>query len=140
IHALKKLHLLVESKIDFNQVLNYCLIILEDYPFSIEQVFFTAIAYKEMDELEKSLVFFNKYYMLIETILSSGDGLSPETAMVVLNTSDEYSVINAIGFQAEMQSLTRINGKNYDIIKLFENDYNIEELYFDIDLFFGKWK
>ncbi len=93
-----------------------------------------------MDELEKSLVFFNKYYMLIETILSSGDGLSPETAMVVLNTSDEYSVINAIGFQAEMQSLTRINGKNYDIIKLFENDYNIEELYFDIDLFFGKWK
>ena len=61
--------------------------------------------------------------------LSSGDGLTKETAYYVINTTDEYNLISILGFEfGGEQSLI----EHYDRLTLAENDYNIEAFYFDV--------
>ncbi|NJK91733.1 MAG: DUF4919 domain-containing protein [Blastochloris sp.] len=45
------------------------------------------------------------FYGLLQSITSSGDGLTPETAFNVISVHEEYSLIQEIGAQLEKQSL-----------------------------------
>jgi hypothetical protein len=127
------------GSIDFHKVLNYTKLILKEYPFNIEQVYVGAIAYDKLGLVDSSKIWFYKYENLIKTILSSGDGKSQKTAFIVTKVTDEYSILNALGLQFAGQSLINKKKKYYDLMSVSQNDYGIEDLYFDINLFFRKW-
>ena len=124
--------------IDFERVLGYTKLILEEYPFNIDQIFMTAIAYEQLGEENLSKMWFYKYDKLITTILNSGNGKSEKTAFIVTKIPDEYSIINALGLTPAGQALINNKKKLYDRIGIRENDYGINKLYFDIMLFFFK--
>lgn len=127
------------DSVDFRKVLNYTKQILKDYPFNIEEIFITGIAYSNLGEEDLSKVWFYKYDKLINTIMSSGDGKSEKTAFIVIKITDEYSLLNAFGFNFTGQSLVVNKKKSYDVMSVEQNNFGVESIYFDINLFFGKW-
>lgn len=128
------------DSVDFHKVLYYTTMILKDYPFDIERIFITAIAYKRIELRDSSDIWFYKYDKLIRSIMASGDGISEETAFIVTCVADEYSILNAFGFQFTGQALINKKKKSYDLMSIAENEFGVKELFFSIDLFYGKWE
>lgn len=127
------------DSIDFHKVLSYTNQILNDFPFNIEQIYITGIAYDKLGIKDSSAIWFYKYDKLIRTIMTSGDGKTPKTAFVVTKITDEYSILNALGLQFTGQALINKKKKSYDLMNVAKNEYGIDKLYFDINFFFGKW-
>jgi hypothetical protein len=71
----------------------------------------------------------NKMNIIIDAILSSGDGTTKETAFYVINTSHEYDILNVIGFEfSGQQSLI----EHYDYLAVKRNSYELKGFYFDV--------
>lgn len=70
--------------------------------------------------------------------MSSGDGKTPKTAFIVAKITDEYSILNALRLKFKGQALISMKKKLYDLMNVAQNEYGIDKLYFDINLFFGK--
>lgn len=126
------------DNVDFEKVLSYTLAILKEYPFNIDHVLYTGIAYDMLGDKANALLYLHKYTSLIKTILSSGDGLKQESAFVVTKITDEYSVLSALELDFKQQSLVSKKNKYYDLMEVKKNPNKVKELYFDINLFFGK--
>lgn len=75
---------------------------------------------------------------VLQSILNSGDGTSPETAYVVINIPEENAVLDHFGLRKDKQALVERNGKYYDVVTAKEKDGKTHTLYFDIDHFYGK--
>lgn len=80
---------------------------------------------------------------LFESIYNSGKGISEETALYVINISEEYDFIGFLGFKFEKQRLVEKNGHYYDIMEASNGatgearkEYRI---YFDVTDFFGHY-
>ena len=85
------------------------------------------------DSKEADDAFF-QVFMLSSAILSSGDGLSKESAIHVINIGDEYAILNMYGLSLKMQSLIVEEGQKYDKMDLEPNKYGWESLYFNISI------
>lgn len=74
-----------------------------------------------------------QFGMLFETMTSTGNGLTPDVAIHVVNTAHEYLIMNIYGFDVTAQSLSYIDGHSYDVFALESNQYDVDSLYFCID-------
>ena len=126
------------DSIDFRKVIKYTKMILNEFPFNIDQIYFTGVAYKKLGIKDSSNIWFYKYDKLIRSIMATGDGKTEKSAFIVTKVSDEYSIINAFGFQVTGQALTNKQKKYYDLMNVAQNSYGVEKLFFDVNLFFGK--
>ena len=71
---------------------------------------------------------------ILDSVLRSGDGNSPETAYKVIAISEEYAVLSHLGLQPGMQALLDVKGKSYDLFKGLDAEGQFaREVYFDID-------
>lgn len=96
------------------------------------------IAYREMGNSEK-YAFHNAVLKgLVGSLYASGDGLTPEQAIVVISVSEEYFLLNANGLKTINSSSVTANGHHYDKMDV-ENKKTAEKtvLYFNIDIPFG---
>jgi hypothetical protein len=127
-----------EDSIDYREVIRYTHMILEEFPFTLEEIYLSAIAFGRLGEEEQSMLWFYKFNSLVKAILSSGDGRKEKTAIVVTGVPDEYVILGILGLETESQALTGKRGRRYDVMSLKGNEYNLKRMYFDINLFFGK--
>ena len=74
---------------------------------------------------------------LVDSILNSGDGKTPESAYIVINTYEEYALLNMIGLRRMAQRLMEINKKSYDLLEVADKEGNKFDIYFDIDIPFN---
>jgi hypothetical protein len=70
---------------------------------------------------------------LLRSILASGDGAAPETAMKVVSVNEEYAVLNATGRIRVHQALVRIDGHQYDVLDFRKRDGSTGRLFFNVD-------
>lgn len=104
-------HVLKENPLDI-RALNYRL-------YSLEQQ-------QKYDELKKNLI---KLEIIVDALVSSGDGISKETAFYVIDVSHEYDLLAMFGFRYDgEQSLI----EHYDYLTVAKNDDNVQGLYFDV--------
>ena len=80
-----------------------------------------------------------QFQMLFYTIASTGNGLTPQLTMHVVNTSHEYMMMNMYGFRMKSQALMNIDGHSYDMFVIDTNEYGVDTLYFNIDRIVGAW-
>lgn len=81
---------------------------------------------QKLDELQKNLI---KLEIIVDALVSSGDGISKETAFYVIDTSHEYDLLAMFGFRyGGKQNLI----EHYDYLTVAQNDDNVKGLYFDI--------
>lgn len=94
-----------------------------------------SMAYRELgDELKAD---FHKavYLGLVNSIISSGDGKTPETAFVVISTEEEYVVMRALGYSVGSQALQSANGYMFDVLSgTDEKTKQPVKMYFNIDI------
>lgn len=129
----KKLNELINKETltndDFKKVVELCDLVLIDEPFDLRSLSYKSYSLsklKKKAELEKNII---KVNIIMEALISSGDGVSKETAFYVINTSNEYDLLNMLGFEfGGEQSLI----EHYDYLKLAENEYKIAGFYFDV--------
>ncbi|WP_452223776.1 DUF4919 domain-containing protein [Lacinutrix chionoecetis] len=114
---------------DFKNIIKFSNEIFKENPFDIRTYNYVMYAYDELGnkpELEKAII---KVNMIVDALLSSGDGISKKTAFYVIYTTHEYDLISILGFKfGGMQSLI----EHYDRLTLAENEYGFESFYFDV--------
>ena len=128
------------DSIDYNKVLSYTLLILKDFPFYIQGILYTGVAYYKLGNNELATLWLRKYKGLIKTIRTSGDGKESSSAYIVTNTSDEYALLNDLELTFTQQFLITEKEKWYDLMEVEKNKSSIDKVYFDINLFFGKFQ
>jgi hypothetical protein len=67
------------------------------------------------------------------------NGTSRETAVVVRSIAQEYAWLrnHHPGFQMEMQSLSVVDGRAYDVLRCRNDRGQVQTFYFDVSQFFG---
>lgn len=109
-----------------------------NYLRSITHFIFSRIYEKQGDTQGQKFhetVFVN----LLRSVIESGDGKSPETAMIVIDIEEEYNVLSVLGFEGESQTLVENDGKRFDLIRAKNPETGeTRDFYFNIDLFYDK--
>ncbi|MBE9483705.1 MAG: DUF4919 domain-containing protein [Bacteroidetes bacterium] len=109
--------------------------LLRESPFRLRETFITAVAYEMAGDGKMSSIYFNFFEKQVDAIMSSGDGLSTNTAFVVIYIRDEYEMLEVLGFKfGGGQALL---AGDYDKLELEENPYGVEALYFDVSRLFA---
>ncbi len=118
------------TKKDFAKIIKYSSALLKENPFDLEAVKNLRYCYNSLDSTELAAQYDYKLYLVIDAIMSTGNGLSKESAFYVIDVSNEYDLIRAVGFTfGGEQSLI---DTAYDYLTLQENKYEIKGLYFEI--------
>jgi len=112
--------------------------VLEHYPFSIRMREYRIFAFKELGLLKESSDEEIRATIIIDAILSTGDGTTPETCFYVITTGNEYEIIDILGF--EFGGSQKLTQDVQDYLTLAENSYNIDGLYFDVTRLFSTFK
>jgi hypothetical protein len=103
--------------------------LLVENPFDLRAINYQLYAY---DKLGKKIEFdkrINQMRIIVDAILSSGDGLKKKTAFYVIYISHEYDLLNILGFEfGGEQSLI----EHYDYLKVAKNSQKIKGFYFDV--------
>jgi hypothetical protein len=73
---------------------------------------------------------------LLSSIQDSGDGMTPETAYVVISVSEEYTVLGAGGAQVTKQSLLQTARGPVDALEIVVNGER-RTVYFDVSRLFA---
>ena len=120
------------KKREYEKVIPECRKILRRNPVGLRANYQLGYALFKVEEEEGEWgKYLDRYYALRKAIMSSGDGLSPETAIKVIYISDEYNIIrNYLRIKnVKRQSLSG----TCDMLEVEESkDYKANKLYFDI--------
>lgn len=122
---------------DFSEIYRHCTEILPLHPFSTRYLLIMAIACAQLGNSEEARKYYFKYDRIISAILSSGDGATEQSAWSVILISDEYELINALGFQSTGQQ-KMLSKSLCDFIYVSDNDYGIDGFYFDVSRPFAR--
>ncbi len=103
--------------------------ILTKNPFDLRVMNTKLFAYKEFKNDSAFQKTLNKVKIIIDALLSSGNGRKKKTAFYVIKVSHEYDLLNILGFSfGGKQSLI----EHYDYLTVAENPQKIEGFYFDV--------
>lgn len=119
----------IKTKDDFKSIVRFGDSILTKQPFDIRTMNYQLYAFDELKDSERFNETINKAKVVVDALMSSGDGTSKEKAFYVIDTTHEYELLGILGFQfGGSQSLI----EHYDYLTVAENDFNIEGFYFDV--------
>ena len=74
---------------------------------------------------------------LLRSIQLSADGMSPETAFVVIGVAEEYTLLGAMGVQVARQSLIQADRGPVDALEVVSQNGDRRTVYFDISRLFN---
>lgn len=78
---------------------------LKDEPVNLQLLFRMLVCHDVLKDKKNAQHYADMYFPLLQTIQSSGDGQSMQTAYVVTRVSDEYELMAAFELQQTSQSL-----------------------------------
>lgn len=112
--------------------------VLKDFPFSIRIKEFRIYAFKQLGKYKESRAEEMQASIIIDAILSTGDGSTQENSFFVINTTNEYEILDILGFRfgGEQELIEH----KYDYLTLAENSYDIKGFYFDVSRLFESFK
>jgi hypothetical protein len=120
---------------DYAKALKDAETVLDSEYVNIDAHFVAYAANKELGEQNKSGFHLAVFRGLLDSIRKSGDGLTPETAWVVINVHEEYVLLRAMGYQPSGQSVMHKDGHNYDAMKVKKReDGSDATFYFNVDI------
>ena len=94
-----------------------------------------AASYRELQDPEKAEFHRKAFLGLLDSIRNSGDGKSLKTAYVVIDTHEEYVILNVMGLRPQEQSLIHDNGHSYDLLNALDpKTKQTVALYFNVDI------
>ncbi|MGA3135810.1 MAG: DUF4919 domain-containing protein [Terracidiphilus sp.] len=125
------------NKKDYPAALKQAEAVLDSEYVNIDAHYVALVANREMGATDKSEFHRTVFGKLIDSILNSGDGKSPEKAWVVITVHEEYVILNVLGFMRfpMQQSLMHKDGHSYDVMKAKKAEDGTEQtFYFNVDI------
>jgi hypothetical protein len=117
------------SKTNLADVVIFCDSALKENPFDLVSLNYLLYCTEELGDDAAFQGGLNRMKCIVDAIMSSGDGKTKSNAFFVINTADEYSLLDILGFEyGGKQNLI----DHYDYLTLEKNDQNLKGLYFDI--------
>jgi hypothetical protein len=107
---------------------------IQKNPFDLKGLNIVWVAYRQTGDSATARLYFDKLKKLVQTILSTGDGMTEATAFHVLNVSHEYDILNILGY--EFGGNQNLTDAKCDYLSLKTNDDNLSGLYFDVKQIF----
>jgi len=126
------------NKKNYAEAVKQAQFILENNYVDLDAHMLCRVGYREMGNFEK-YEFHNAVLKgLVSSLYASGDGTTPEKAIVVISVREEYFLLNANGLKKIMNSSFTANGRMFDKMDV-ENKKTAEKtvMYFNIDIPFG---
>lgn len=115
--------------VDFKKIVDFTNSMLSENPFDLNAINYQLYSLEQTRNKELFDKRMAQYQIVLDAIMSSGNGTNKKNAFYVIYTSHEYVLLNILGFQfGGMQSLI----EHYDYLTLAENEAEIEGLYFDV--------
>ena len=108
--------------------------ILEDRFVDIYGHQVAAVAYRELGDRAKASVHGSIARNLVQSIVESGDGSSPETAMLLISEDEESVILQALSLKMVGQELLDQGGHTYDRVEAMEPGEGHVTLYFNLDV------
>ncbi len=115
---------------DYKKILVHSDKILEVYPFSIRMKEYRIFSFNELGKYKEAEHETVQITIILEAILSTGDGTSMDNSIYVINTMNEYELLSILGF--EFGGTQQLIENQYDYLTLSENSYNLKGLYFEV--------
>ena len=114
---------------DYRDIVAFSDSVLAENPFNLAVLDNQLFAFEKLGDGTRFNENIIRLNIVIDALLSSGDGLSKKSAFYVISTSHEYFLLNILGFSfGGSQSLQ----EHYDFLALADNPDRIEGLYFDV--------
>jgi len=114
----------------YKLVIKYAGAILDKSPFDMRYLDPLIYAYRMQGRNDLAAMLEFKLGRILETIFTSGDGLTEESAFHVISVSHEFDMLRALGFGfAGTQSVRQ---GQYDYVKVEKNDFGIQGMFFNV--------
>ena len=104
--------------------------LLAESPFRLRETFITALSFEISGDTRLSAAYFKFYEKQVDAIMSTGDGLTTNSAFSVIYIQDEYEIMEVLGFKFGGGQYL-LNG-GFDMLELEQNRYGVDALYFDV--------
>ncbi|MFP9099375.1 DUF4919 domain-containing protein [Flavobacterium sp. RHBU_24] len=115
---------------DYKMVLDYTATVLEYMPFSITIKQYREFCFGKLGRYDEAQTERAQTEMIIDAILSSGDGKTIKNCIHVVDAENEFEVVTIIGYRPQSQEYTT-NGE-VDYIELSQNLYGTAGLFFEV--------
>jgi len=109
--------------------------LLKESPFRLRETFITAVSFEMAGNVIMSSIYFTYYEKQVDAIMSSGDGLSTNSAFAIIYVQDEYEMMEVLGFKFGGNQYL-LNG-DFDMLEVEQNPYGVDALYFDVSRLFA---
>jgi tetratricopeptide (TPR) repeat protein len=106
---------------------------LENNIPAVSVYWITASAFLAAGNYPKAEEYFHKYEGFMASILATGDGRRPESAYIVIATSEEYALTEYLGLKVSGQFLSEQKGHYFDILTCLTASGEEKQVYFNID-------
>jgi hypothetical protein len=114
---------------ELNEIIELSDSILVENPFDLRAINYQLYAFDKLGKMVEFDMKINQMRIIVDALLSSGDGLEKKTAFYVIYISHEYDLLNVLGFDfGGEQSLI----DHFDYLEVAENSQDIKGLYFDV--------
>ncbi len=120
-----------QSRSEKQKILDYAIAALDDNPVNIPQLVHRIDVYQKNGKLDLARIWQYKLNHILLVIASSGNGLTTDTARVVVYPEHEYDFLNLAGFTAKSQHFEE---PHYDRITVGQrnNSEATTDYFFDI--------
>lgn len=119
----------------FDETIRIGLDILKNVYISPDTHAALSRAYSEIGDRQKAEFHKTVYLGLVNSIIASGDGKSPETAYNVVTTEEEYAVMRALGLSVWSQEIVWHGGRWYETLSATNTKTNqTVKIWFNIDI------
>lgn len=117
------------DSLDLNKIIDYTNEMLLKNPFDLNAINYQLYSFEQLGDYASFVKKMTQLRIIVEALMSSGNGKSKKEAFYVINTSHEYDLLNILGYQfGGSQSLI----EHYDYLTISENKDKLAGLYFDV--------
>ncbi len=103
--------------------------------FNLQLLIVKSAALRVLGDPPKADETRQQWMLLMDSILTSGDGRSFATAFKVITIDEEYAVLQVLRIEQGKQALVEHDGGNFDVLTVKDPDSGKEfDLYFNVDL------
>jgi hypothetical protein len=103
---------------------------LKDYPFNIHSYKVLADTYTRLGDPVSARNNILKMNMILDAILSSGDGKTEKTAFHVITISNEHDILNFLGLEYAGKQMSTDDG--LDFLEVRDNPSGTKGIYFNV--------
>jgi hypothetical protein len=104
--------------------------ILSRNPFEAGIIDGKIAIYKKLGDHKEFMKGIHQITLIFDSIMSSGDGLTKENAIVLTSVSAEYEIVSILGFTPIKEPV--VIDKNFEFVEVANNDKNVKGIYFDV--------